>query len=379
MVNRRDAFRSLAALVAGSPLCAQQPEDDLLGPVNLHEFEEVARRKLPKLAYDFIAGGVEDELTLRANREAFGRWFLVPRVMVDVSQVDTSLELFGQRLESPVIIAPTGGKNLVLPGADELVCQAALDTRTIVCTGVGAQKLLQEGRPLTWWTNTTGQPSKTAAASYARRIEDQGGKAIVVTVDNPYQSNRDRNNRNRFDYGYMNTGVPKAGEKVAPRAPATAAMWKPHMPNLTWDYIDWVRGASSLPVILKGVLSPEDARLAAERGAAAIIVSNHGGRQLDGVIATLDALPGCVDAAGGKIPVLVDGGIRRGSDVLKALALGAKAVLSGRPPLWGLATFGKTGVERVLWMLGAEFKLSMGLAGVPNLSAIHRKLVTRVP
>ncbi|MBI3279669.1 MAG: alpha-hydroxy-acid oxidizing protein [Acidobacteria bacterium] len=381
-MNRREAFRLLIGFAAGSPLWPQEAgpagaEEDVAGPVNVHEFEAVAKRKLHKMAYDFIAGGVEDELTLRANREAFRHWFLVPRSMADVSNVDSSCKLFGLTLESPILIAPTGGKNLVLPGADEVVARAALATKTVVCTGTGTQKLLDEGKPLMWWTNTIGHATKSAAAGYARRVEDQGAKAIVVTVDNQYQSNRDRNNRNRFDYGYMSTGVPKPGESVKPRNPARAAMWQPHTPNLTWDYIEWLKGACGLPVILKGILSPEDARLAVEHGASGIIVSNHGGRQLDGVIASLDALPEVASAAGGKIPVLMDGGLRRGSDILKALALGAKAVLVGRPPLWGLGAFGQPGVERVLWMLGAELKLSMALAGKPSLAAIDRSLVRR--
>jgi isopentenyl diphosphate isomerase/L-lactate dehydrogenase-like FMN-dependent dehydrogenase len=375
-MNRREAFRLFAGFALSSPLWAN--DEDVLGPVNVHEFEEVAKRKLHKLAYDFIAGGVEDELTLKANREAYTRWQLVPRVMVDVSKVDTSTELFGSKMEAPILIAPTGGKNLVLPEADAVVARAALVSKTVVCSATGVQKILAEGHPLQWWSNSTGQPTKTAAISYARRVQDQGGRAIVVTVDNQYQSNRDRNNRNRFDYGYMQTGVPGENEKRPPRNPARAAMWQPHTPNMTWDYIDWVRSATDMPVILKGVVAPEDAKLAVERGASGVVVSNHGGRQLDGVIGTLDALPDVVEAVGGKVPVLMDGGIRRGSDILKALAVGAKAVLVGRPPLWGLGAFGQPGVERVLWMLGAELKLAMGLAGKPNLAAIDRKLVRRV-
>lgn len=379
-MNRRESFRLLMGLAAGSPLFSQAPasiDDDLMGPVNVHEFEEVAKRKLHKLAYDFIAGGVEDELTMRANREAFKRWYLVPRVMIDVSEIDTSVELFGTKLKSPILIAPTGGKNLVLPDADAVVAQAALKSETLICSSTGVQKLLADGEPLNWWSNTIGQPNKAAAAGYARRIEDQGGKGIVVTVDNQYQSNRDRNNRNRFDYGYMQAGVPDPNERRPPRTPATPVMWKPHTPNMTWDYIEWLRGACDLPVIVKGVLAPEDAALAVQRGASAVVVSNHGGRQLDGVVASLDALPDVVDAVGGKIPVLMDGGLRRGSDILKALGLGAQAVLVGRAPLWGLAAFGQPGVERVLWMLNAELKLSMGLAGMPNLNSINRKLVRR--
>lgn len=373
-MNRRAALSLLTAHVASSPLFAA---DELTGPINVHEFEEVAKRKLHKLAYDFIAGGVEDERTLQANREAYGHWELVPRVMVDVTNIDTSLDLFGTKLDSPILIAPTGGKELVMPGADEVVAKAALKTKTLFCSATGATKLLEDGEPLNWWINGIGQPTREQAANFARRTEDSGGKAIVLTVDNPYQSNRDRNNRNRFDYGMMVKGVPKPGEEIKPVNPATPAMWKPHTPNLTWDYIDWVKGASKLPIILKGILAPEDAELAVKRGADGIVVSNHGGRQLDGVIGTLDALPDVVDAAGGKVPVLMDGGIRRGSDILKALSLGAKAVLVGRPPLWGLASFGQPGVERVVWMLNAELKLSLGLAGQTSLKTVTRRLVRK--
>jgi isopentenyl diphosphate isomerase/L-lactate dehydrogenase-like FMN-dependent dehydrogenase len=381
-MNRRHAFRSLMGFTAASPLFAQNAQnadDDLMGPVNVHEFEDLAKRKLHKLAYDFIAGGVDDELTLQTNREAYKHWFLVPRVMTDVSNVDTSVELFGIKVPQPILVAPTGGKNLVLPNAESIVAKACAKTNTLFCTGAGVDRSVEEaGDKVNWWSNTTGQGTKQQAQSYARRIEERGAKGITVTVDNQYQSNRDRNNRNRFDYGYMGSGVPKTGEKAPPpRNPAKPAMWQPHTPNLTWDYIDWVKGATNLPVILKGILHPEDAELAVQRGASGIIVSNHGGRQLDGVIATIDALPGVIEAAGGKVPVLMDGGIRRGSDIVKALALGAKAVLVGRAPLWGLASFGQPGVERVLWMLGAELKLAMALAGKANLASIDRKIVRR--
>jgi isopentenyl diphosphate isomerase/L-lactate dehydrogenase-like FMN-dependent dehydrogenase len=368
-------------MVSASPLVTRQldaAEDDVLGPVNVHEFEEIARRKLHKLAYDFIAGGVEDELTVRANREAFQQWYLVPRVMTDVSSVDISVTLFGVKLPSPILVAPTGGKNLVLPNAEAVVARACAKSNTLFCTGSGAERAVEDFDTVHWWSNTTGQATRSAAVGYAKRIEDRGAKAITVTVDNQYQSNRDRNNRNRFDYGYMQTGVP--GEDVrpqTPRNPAKAAMWQPHTPNLTWDYIDWVRSATNLPVILKGVVAPEDAEMAIQRGANGIIVSNHGGRQLDGVIATIDALPDVVQAAGGKIPVLMDGGLRRGSDILKALAMGAQAVLVGRAPLWGLGAFGQAGVERVLSLLAAELKLDMALAGKRDLASIDRKLVRR--
>jgi isopentenyl diphosphate isomerase/L-lactate dehydrogenase-like FMN-dependent dehydrogenase len=258
-----------------------------------------------------------------------------------------------------------------------VVARAALASKTLICSATGVQKIMQAGEPLNWWTNSTGQATKAAAEGFARRVEDGGAKGIVITVDNQYQSNRDRNNRNRFDYGYMQSGVPKEDEKRPPRNPARPAMWQPHTPNMTWNQIEWLRGATNMPIILKGVLAPEDAQMAVQSGATGIVVSNHGGRQLDGVVATLDALPDVVSAVNGKIPVLMDGGIRRGSDILKALGLGAKAILVGRPPLWGLGAFGQPGVERVLWMLGAELKLAMALAGKPTLASIDSKLVRR--
>jgi isopentenyl diphosphate isomerase/L-lactate dehydrogenase-like FMN-dependent dehydrogenase len=377
MIHRRAAMRALMGFVAGSPLWGD--EDPVMGPINIHEFEELARKNLHKLAYDFIAGGVEDEQTLRANREAFGRVFLLPRVMIDTTNVDISANVLGQKLPSPIMIAPTGGKNLVLKNADETVAAAALKTGTLLCSATGVQKILQEGQPLKWWSNSTGSPNKQSAQGYVKRIEDQGGVGIVLTVDNAYQSNRDRNNRNRFDYGYMQTGIPAPGAPVPPpRTPARPAMWQPHTPNLTWEWIEWARSASKMPIIVKGILHPLDAELAVQRGASAISVSNHGGRQLDGAIGSLDALPDVVDAVGGKIPVFFDGGIRRGVDVVKAIAIGAQAVLIGRAPLWGLATFGQPGVERVLTLLNMELKLAMALSGVRTLGELNRKMIRRI-
>lgn len=395
MINRREALRQLLLFAAGSPLYPRLADgvqnegtlyppsysEEVMGPVNLHEMEEVAKKKIHKLAYDFIAGGVEDELTLRANREALNRIFLRPRVMVDVSRIDPSVELLGKKLEYPILLAPTGGKNLVIPDGDRIAAQGAAATNTlyVVASGAWMQKLEKDGQPPLWWQNTIGQSTRAAAESYARRSEDAGCAAICVTVDNQYQSNRDRNNRNHFDYGYMQTGVPEAEKQPKePRSPAVAAMLQPHTPNMTWQYVDWLKAACNLPVVIKGILTAEDARLAVQRGVDAIIVSNHGGRQLDAVVPTIEALPEVVAAVDGKIPVLMDGGIRRGTDILKAMALGARAILIGRPYVWGLAAFGQVGVQRVVELLRAELVLSMGLAGKPSLAAIDRSLV-RLP
>ena len=392
MVSRREALRQLLSFVAGSPLYAEwmiaaQQEgtlypptysEEVMAPMSLQEMEEVAKKKIHKLAYDFIAGGVEDEVTLRGNREALNRIFLRPRVMVDVSKIEPSVELLGKRMDFPILLAPTGGKNLVIPDGDRIAAQGAAATKTLYVVASGAWMSKLEGGvsdPL-WWQNTIGQSTKNAAESYGRRSEDSGCAAICVTVDNQYQSNRERNNRNRFDYGYMQTGVPgDDARQQKPRSPAVAAMLQPHTPNMTWQYIDWLKGSCNLPIVIKGILTGEDARLAVERGADAIVVSNHGARQLDTVLATIEALPEVVAAVNGKIPVLMDGGIRRGTDILKALALGAKAILIGRPYVWGLAAFGQVGVQRVVELLRAELVLSMGLAGKPNLASIDRSLV----
>jgi isopentenyl diphosphate isomerase/L-lactate dehydrogenase-like FMN-dependent dehydrogenase len=375
-MNRRRLLR-LAGWAAASPLAAEVP-DNLDGPVNVHEFEEIAKRKLHPMAYDFIAGGVEDEKTLRANLAAFEHVFLVPRVMRDVSKVDPSVNVLGFAMDSPILIAPTGGKNLIIPNAEETMARAALKTNTIVISGGGPENLIANGENVVWWTNTIGHPTKAQAQSYARRVVDRGAKAITITADNPYQSNRDRNNRNRFDYGYMGAGVPKPGEPPPPpRMPAKPAMWKAHTPQMTWQEVEWIKSAVNVPVLVKCILAPEDAELAVQHGADGIVVSNHGGRQLDGVLASLDALPDVVEAVGSKTTVLMDGGIRRGSDIVKALALGAKAVLLGRAPLWGLGAFGQAGAERVLEMLKAEFKLSLALAGCATVADISPRLVRR--
>src|SRR2546425_334982 len=180
-MNRREALHRLMTFAAASPLIsryagAQPADDDVNGPVNVHEFEEIAKRKMNRLAYDFIAGGVEDELTLQANRTAYTRVFLVPRVMVDVSTVDTSTEIVGMKLDTPIIIAPTGGKNLVMPNAETVMARAASKSNTLICTATGVEKLLDESQPVKWWSNTTGQATKSAASSYARRVEDLGAK-----------------------------------------------------------------------------------------------------------------------------------------------------------------------------------------------------------
>jgi isopentenyl diphosphate isomerase/L-lactate dehydrogenase-like FMN-dependent dehydrogenase len=366
--SRRDFLATLAMFAGSVPVLGQrqvtfppQHNPKVMRPVNVHEIQAVAERNLTLPVYDYITGGCEDEYTLRGNVDAFTRTWLRRHVMTDVSNIDTSVELLGQRLAFPILLDPTT-KNQVIPNGDRVAAVGAHGGNVTYCmyTEPFIEELAQAEEAPSWWGITLGHPNQNLTRAWARRSEDLGAKSLVITVDHQYTPNRDRNIRSGFG-NYVAGG----------RRPGVSA-------SLTWDYLDWMASGSSLPRVVKGILRAEDAVLAADHGADAIVVSNHGGRALDGAMPTLMALPEVVDAIGGRIPVLLDGGIRRGGDVLKALALGATAVLIGRPYVWGLAAFGHVGVTRVVEMLSHELKVAMGLAGVPNLAAIDRSLV-RLP
>jgi isopentenyl diphosphate isomerase/L-lactate dehydrogenase-like FMN-dependent dehydrogenase len=383
--SRREALQKFAWFAAASPLLAQNGpptiypptySDEVMVPVNVHEIEEAARKKIHPFAYDYIAGGSAGEQTMRANRESFSHIQLRRRVGVDTSKIDTSLELFGKKLDFPILLGPGGAKNLVYADGDRVTAQAAAHTKAVYLTGPAdwMGKLQASRQAPVWWAASLGHSTKAAAEAFARQSEEAGASAISISVDYPYTAPRDRNMRNKFDYAWVQTGIPKdiSGK---PQTPAIPGMIQRYTPSLTWDCIDWLHSATKLPVVLKGICTAEDARLAVERGAQAVIVSNHGGRTLDGLIPTLYALPEVVDAVNGRIPVLMDGGIRRGSDIVKALSLGAKAILIGRPYYWGLGAFGQVGVQRVIELLHAEMMVAMGMAGVPNLASFDRSLV----
>lgn len=348
--------------------------DEIMRVVNLHEFEDVAKKSLSVPAYNYVAAGAGDELTLRANREAYSHYWIRRKVMVDVSKIDTSLELFGHRLEHPILLGPGGGKNIVAANGEVLTAQAARQSNALM---VGGQvpmlaEMGKKGAAPLWWGATLGEGTQTAAVENAKRFEAAGAAAICVTVDYPYTGARDRPSRDQWDPEWARTRVYGTPEL---RVAFQAGMLDPYTSNLTWEWMKWVRPATKLPIVIKGILTAEDARLAVEHGAQAVIVSNHGARTLDGTAGTLDLLPEVVDAASAKIPVLVDGGIRRGGDVIKALALGAKAILIGRPFLWGLAAFGQEGVQRVVELLHGELRIALGLAGAGTLKALDRSLI----
>jgi 4-hydroxymandelate oxidase len=354
-------------------------------PVNLAEYEALAERSLPRAVWDYYAGGTDDELTLRDNRAAFARFKLRPRVLVDVNHLDLGTTVLGIPVAAPVLIAPLAFQKMAHPHGEAGTARAAAAAGTLMIVSTLSTTRLEEvaaaapGAPR--WFQLYVYKERAVTTELVRRAVAAGFRALVLTVDTPRLGRRERDVRNGFT---LPPGLSMANfeGELAERpdaAPGASGLGSYASANLdtalTWDAIAWLRSISPLPVVVKGVLTAEDARLAVAHGVAAIVVSNHGGRQLDGTPAALDVLAEVVDAVGGTCEVYVDGGIRRGTDVLKALALGARAVLLGRPILWGLAHAGDAGVARVLSLLFSEIEQAMALCGRPSVRAIGRDLV----
>jgi 4-hydroxymandelate oxidase len=356
-------------------------------PVNLLDLEAVAQARLDPAAYDYFAGGADAELTLADNRRAFDRFAFRPRVLVGVDRVDTSTTLLGAALSAPIALAPTAFNKLAHPDGELAAARAAGGAGTVMCCSTISSTCLEDVAAIAsgaLWFQLYVYRDRGVTEDLIRRAEAAGYRALVLTVDTPRLGRRERDVRNRFAlpegvsianlarYGADATGWPTSSS-------FTAYVHRLLDASLTWESVEWLRSTTKLPVLIKGVLTAADAELAAEHGAAGVIVSNHGGRQLDGSVATIDALPEVAAQVGGRLAVLLDGGIRRGTDVLKALALGAAAVMIGRPYLWGLAADGESGVRRVLDMLRAELELAMALAGCRSIADITPDLVqTRV-
>jgi isopentenyl diphosphate isomerase/L-lactate dehydrogenase-like FMN-dependent dehydrogenase len=354
-------------------------------PVNILEFEDLARARMERASFDYYAGGAEDERTLAANRLGFERLAFRPRVLVNTDHIDTAIDLLGERLAFPVVLAPTALNRVGHPDGELAVARAAGAAGTLFCTSTVASFTLEEVAAASTgprWFQLYMYRDRGVTENLVRRAEASGYRAIVLTVDTPRLGRRERDVRHRFA---LPQGVRMRNLEVSVPANvdwggATTFGDFIHRlldGSLTWESLTWLKGLTTLPVLIKGILTAEDAALALDHGASGVIVSNHGGRQLDGAVATIDALPEIVDKIGGRIPILMDGGIRRGTDVLKALALGAAAVAIGRPYLWGLAAAGEAGVARVLEMLRSELELAMALSGAPSVGAISRALVTR--
>ncbi len=354
-------------------------------PVNLLEFEAIARERMEASAYDYYAGAAGDERTLAQNRLGFDRIVFRPRVLVDVTRVDPSVDLLGAHLAFPVMLAPTAFNRLGHPDGELAAARAAGAAGTVMVVSTWASCTLEEVAAAATgalWFQLYVYRDRDVTRDLVGRAEANGYRALVLTVDTPRLGRRERDARNHFTLppgvtirNLEAAGRPDAG-RWGERSSFNEYVHTLLDPSLTWDAIGWLKSVTKLPILVKGVLTAEDAGRAVVSGAAGVIVSNHGGRQLDGAMATIDALPDIAETIGGRVPVLLDGGIRRGTDVLKALALGACAVLIGRAYLWGLAAAGEAGVRRVLDMLRAEVELAMALAGTPTVRTIDRSLVS---
>jgi isopentenyl diphosphate isomerase/L-lactate dehydrogenase-like FMN-dependent dehydrogenase len=331
--------------------------------INLFDYETLAQTCLDTGTWHYYAGGSDDEITLRANRQAFARIRLLPRVLVDVSQCNTSTTVLGTPISMPVMIAPSAFHGLTCPAGERATAQAAGAVGTLMVASTSSTCSLEDiaeaaNGPL-WFQLYVF--NRQTAAELVRRAAAAAYQALVLTVDSPRWGRKEQAIRSGFDLPAKGNFVDQAEAKDTV--------------TFTWQDLDWLRSLSPLPIILKGILTAEDALLAVKYGVEGIIVSNHGGRQLDGVLASIEALPEIVEVVGQHCEIYMDGGIRRGTDILKALALGARAVLVGRPILWGLAVEGKEGAQHVLEILQAELELAMALAGRPTLTSIDRSLV----
>jgi L-lactate dehydrogenase (cytochrome) len=371
---------------------------------NIEDLRRQARRNLPKAIFEFIDGGAHDEVTLRANRQDFGRLNLLPQVLTDVSQRDQSVSVLGQSYRSPLILAPTGLPGIVWPGGAMEAARAADQAGVGFCLSCMSTSNVEDiartsTRPV--WFQLYVMRDRELAKSMMQRAKAAGCAVLVITVDLQMQGQRERDVRNgltippqlraanlldsalhpgwvwRYVNGpkvtlanFVGTGL---GDDLFTIAGFVNSQFDQ---SVTWKDIDWVRSVWDGPLALKGILDPEDAALAAQHGVNAVIVSNHGGRQLDCVPSAIAALPDVVDAVDGKCEIILDGGVRRGTDVLKALALGARACMIGRPFLYGLAAGGRAGVDRVLEIFRSEIDVGLALLGRAAVKELDRSVVT---
>ena len=351
--------------------------------LNLAEIESAARERLTALAYEYYVGGANDEVTVRENRAAFERLALRYHVLVDVSRRSTSTTVLGTPVDFPVLVAPTAFQRLACDDGELATARAAAASGTVMILSTASTCSIEDvgaigGR---LWFQLYVYSDRGLTKALVERAEAAGMNAIVLTVDAPILGRRERDLRNRFHLpdGVRLANVPSSGSVPMPTGHGESGLAH-HFASgidasLTWKDVDWLRSITRLPVVIKGIVRGDDAALAVEHGAGGIIVSNHGGRQLDTSIASIRALPEVADAVGGRAEVLLDGGVRRGTDVIKAIALGARAVLVGRPVVWGLAAAGESGARRVLELLRAEVDQAMALCGCPTVGDISRDLV----
>ena len=351
---------------------------DLERILNLNEFEEPARANMAPFAFDYFVGGASDEVTLRANIDAFGRFALRPRVFVDVSSIDPATTMLGAPVSIPVAFAPTALHKLAHPDGEIASTLACNDAGALMCLSTLSSVSIEDVAEVSTgprWFQLYVHKERDVATDLVQRAVASGYSAIVVTVDLPVPGYREREYRQDFT-------TPDDARPVNFDNTMTEEEFNHYLVGLqdqalTWDDLEWMReAAGGVPLVLKGILTAEDAVLAVEHGVEGIMVSNHGGRQLDRAPAALEVLEEVAQAVGERAEVYLDGGVRRGADVLIALGLGARAVFIGRPFLYALATAGEAGVGRALELMRAEIENSMALLGTPTIADIHRSHVS---
>ncbi len=393
LASRRAFLGYLAASPAFTPMSCAYAQlagigedrviDNAADAINVFDFEPVAKRNLTSAHYTYMAMGVDDGATLLANRQGFEHLQIRPRRLVDVRNIDTRIELFGISHASPVIIAPCGTHKMFHPDGELAVARASatrdcLQILSTVTTTSVEDVNRARGAPV--WYQLYPTEDWRITEALVKRAEDAGCPAVAVTVDLP-NSNREAIDRFRRAINPECLACHEPGlEGSVRRKPMfdgldLSAINNTRAPQMDWDFVERLKNLTSMKVLLKGIVTHEDASLALQYGVDGLIVSNHGGRAIDSRRATIESLPEVVDAIGGRIPVLVDGGFRRGTDIFKALAIGADAICIGRPYLWGLSAFGQDGVESVLDLLNRELEIMMQQAGTPNLGAIARNFL----
>jgi len=396
-MSRRGLLRS-AGVIAGAAALASttegeqspalnQPTGKARGeptdPLDIPDFERAARAVMSPMAWEYVSGGAADEITLKWNHKAYEHIRLKPRALVDVSRLDTRVRLLGRELRFPILLAPTAYQKLSHPDGELATAKGAGAADATMVVSTMSNVTLEEvaavaTRPL--WFQLYVQPDRQLTRELVRRAEAAGYQALVITVDAPVLGPRYRELRANFR---LPPGLERANLRGHAAAngsyhPSEQSIFSETLdPSLTWKDIDWFRSITKLPILLKGIQNSADADRAVKAGAAGIIVSNHGARDLDTAAATIEALPDVVAKVGGRIPVLIDGGIRRGTDVFKAIALGATAVLIGRPYLFGLAVDGARGVSRVVNILRREFEIAMALCGRASVADIDASAIWR--
>lgn len=357
---------------------------ELVSPINLFEYEQLAKSHLSQMAFDYYSSGAWDEITLKDNRAAFTRIKLRPKMLVDVSEINLTTKVLGEPLQLPLLIAPMAFQCLAHPDGEIATASAAVSAGVGMVLSTLSTKSLEEVAKVAntlQWFQLYIHKDRGLTRALVERAYTAGYKALCLTVDAPVLGKRERDQRNEFTLppGLHPANLTKISGLDIPHEQGESGLLtyfaQQINPALTWKDLEWLQSLSPLPLVLKGILRGDDAVRAVEYGAQGIVVSNHGGRQLDGAIASIDALPEIIAAVDGRAEVLLDGGIRRGIDILKALAIGAKAVLIGRPVLWGLAVSGQAGVSHLISLLKDELTTAMALSGCANLQDIDSTLV----